>query len=154
MLFAYMLYKLKTIFCSWIWTTDLNCTLWGELPPCQGSGLHTGVAVVVVVGKCPPPAACGSKMLPWIWCCRVLRSWHWMVPRQGQAQSVCSWCWRCCSHQALILRGVHGQTPWFEAVWGCQSASLGLLKGHSPWPVWVLEHLKALCSAKSVKIRQ
>lgn len=88
-------------------------------------------------------------------CYRVLlRSWHCMVPRWGQAWSMRSWSWRRCSRQALLLRGVHGQMLWFGAVWGCQSALLGLLKGHSPWPLWVIMYCWntwRLCTQQSLR---
>lgn len=137
-----MLYKLKTTFCFWIWTADLDCTFFAGVSSHHASGgvAHRGGGF----------DGGGGEMPCYMWeqnvalnpgCCRVLlRSWHCMVPRWGQARSVHSWRWRRCSRQDLLLREVHGQMPWFGAVWGCQSASLGLLKGHSPWRLWVITY--------------
>lgn len=149
-----MLSKLKTTFCSWNWTEDLNCTFFAGVNPSKpGEEVAHRAAAGDGGGEMPCYMWEKNVALYPKWCRVLLRSWHCMVPRWAQAESVSSWFWRSCSRQALLFSRVRGQVPWFGAVWRCQSASTGLLKGHSPWPLWVLTYCwntRRLCAQQSL----
>lgn len=51
----------------------------------------------------------------------------------------------------LASQRVHGQVPWLGAVWEGQSASLGLLKGHSHWPLsYTGSVISKVCENKAI----